>query len=309
VQGTANTASKGRRLWTLGLLFGVQALFLLGIYWLARAYAPPAEILPIESVALPGKETALRVRIERDYPLLRRRGVSGVEVEFEAVPASGSGGGEGAPAATRLGKATTDAGGVAALRLEAPETAAAFRYRARVTSPEAPPLERPEADIVLQVAPAGACLVFASVRGTLRERPLDDVQSSRGGKLTSAAREALAELGKSCAILYLATLSGDAPSRLRPWLEASGFPPGAILFAPGAEGWEELRAFLARQDLGPWKGRAWGICATDAEAEGFQLSGLRAIILDENRAPAPRGHKVFSARNWTEARRIIEKNP
>jgi hypothetical protein len=232
-----------------------------------------------------------------------------VEVEFEALPAAESPGG-GPPSPQPAGKAPTDGEGVAALRLEAPGAAGTFRYRARVSSPAAPPLERTEADLVLQTVPEGGGVIVTLVTAVLGNDGRAESSPDPGLEETSgAAREALKDLSRSSALLYLLTLPGGAPSRLRARLEQAGFPPGAILFAPGASDWETLRDFLSRQELAAWKERAWGICASEEEAQGFQLSGFRAIILDEKGNRIPGGRKVFTARDWAEVKRIIAKNP
>lgn len=327
----AGSPTLGRRalvrlLWVTGIQLGFLAALLIP----SACSAPHGKLTAFDVLALPGEQTVLKAKLERDGPGFLNLDVSGVEIEFLTSPppapdqaASGSltAPDPAAPLpaeASVLGVARTDGDGIAEVGAKVPAARGNHRYWARLKDPARMKLRETESIFTVCVLDRDTPLVITDIDNTIlstRARKVLADEPLEVEPLPDAA-QVLMDLSRNHRIVYLTARSSYLAQRTRRWLAAHQFPAGPVLLRDLFGEWrgfnwseaEFKRRFIRDHVKKRWPVIRWGIGNTEGDATAYAENDIRAIILATEPRDLPRAlaAKVQTAADWSQVRKIVE---
>jgi LNS2-like protein (lipin/Ned1/Smp2) len=307
-----------RSLVRLALIIAVEVFLLGGLLSLSAFYAATAKLAGIDLVALPGERIMLRAKVERDGPAFLDPDIRGVELRFGkgVFPPGSTETGPSAGEAT-LGVARSGADGIAELPVAAPSEPGDHLYWVTCKPPGALRLAEPAAPITVSVMAPQQPILITDIDGTISRTAIAPVLDDHPGQIPPlpGAAAILAAASQKYRVLYLTARSSYLTRRTRRWLEAHGFPGGAIL---QRDLWAEYRHLDFTEEefktraLAELKGRKglpeirWGIGNRVGDGEAYARNGIRAILIDpQEEVPAKYRDRIQAVTTWEEIGKII----
>ena len=291
----SSTRSRPRpRLWPLIPVLAIHVGFLAVILSMTKSAVPAAWLNPLDRVVTPGAASAVSARLESDDPLISSRGIAGVELEFAHVLSDGS--------RTPLGRAITDADGVASVAWNAPSEPGRYSFTVALVDPNTARVDRPSGRVLVTVLAPETRVVLVSLRHTVRQPQLDD-HGHTAVALRDGAKEVLSDLASSgVQIGYVASDGRPLPGALLEFLKSAGLPEGPIWYCPRGRGGEPLAAALEEHDWQPWSDR-WAVCASEREARALAAAGFETLYMTAGLPPP--GAK--SVAQWSDVREHLRR--